>query len=367
MSFLAPLGLLFVVAIVVPVIIHLLDPDKGKHIYLGSLQFLLKAKQTQQPNYRIKQWLLLLLRCAMILLMALLLAQWLLPTPKSSQTYVLAPSDWPVNFSAQHQNQYAELLSEGATLISKDFSGSELMATLAQLPSGSQQHVFVANNVALLPEMRVASRGNIYWYIAEQYQGPADIANWLILASGTTQPMANLMAQKLQALPKLQVEVQLYSTSRPETHSYDMLINLSGQPLQQQFLSALKPAAQLLSHAEQPYVDSLDAEFTEDGVPQTLSRALSGRIQHLFHPQLLGQLETWIQQPWFAPSLLALYHKASGKGPMAANVVSEQLELSQSNETIKQPWNELLLSLLLLLWALERLLSFRLNQQRLAE
>ncbi|MCC2605668.1 BatA domain-containing protein [Planctobacterium marinum] len=367
MSFLLPLGLLFALAIVVPVIIHLLDPDKGKHIYLGSLQFLLKAKQTQQPNYRIQQWWLLLLRCLMIVLMALLLAQWLLPAVKSSQSYVLVPGDWPQHFSTQQQNQYTELLSEGATLIRKDVSGAELMATLAQLPAASSQHVFVRNSAAMVPEFRVAGRDNIFWHIAEQYRGPADAANWLILASGTTQSLANLMAQKLQTLPKLQVDVQLYSTTRSETHNYDMLINLSGQPLQESHFSLLNASAQIFSHAEQPQVHSLVAGFNDDGLPITLRQFFSGQIHHLFHPELLTKLDSWPEQPWFAASLLALYHNAGREGAIAANQVSEQLQRSQSGHPVKQPWQELLLLALLLVWLGERLLSFKLNKQRLAE
>lgn len=58
----------------IPILIHLFNPSKGKIILIGNIKFIDKAKNLRVTEIRIRQWLLLLLRLAILFLLTLLLA-----------------------------------------------------------------------------------------------------------------------------------------------------------------------------------------------------------------------------------------------------------------------------------------------------
>ena len=64
MSFLAPLLLLGVAALAVPILIHLVERERGQAIRFPSLMFLHKIPYKSLRRQRIRNWLLLLLRCS---------------------------------------------------------------------------------------------------------------------------------------------------------------------------------------------------------------------------------------------------------------------------------------------------------------
>ncbi|MDI9364234.1 MAG: BatA domain-containing protein [Flavobacterium sp.] len=80
-----PTWLLASTGIIVPIVIHLWHPKRGKTLKVGSLAFLQQSSKQQSTSLKITNWLLLLIRCLLILLLALLLAkpQWQ-STPKAN-------------------------------------------------------------------------------------------------------------------------------------------------------------------------------------------------------------------------------------------------------------------------------------------
>ena len=75
MSFLAPLLLLGVAALAVPILIHLVERERGQAIQFPSLMFLHKIPYKSLRRQRIRNWLLLLLRCAALLLLVMAFAR----------------------------------------------------------------------------------------------------------------------------------------------------------------------------------------------------------------------------------------------------------------------------------------------------
>lgn len=85
LTLLQPIWLLVSTGIIVPIVIHLWHVKRGKTLKVGSLAFLQQTSKQQSTSLKITDWLLLLLRCLLIMLLALLLAkpQWQ-STPKAN-------------------------------------------------------------------------------------------------------------------------------------------------------------------------------------------------------------------------------------------------------------------------------------------
>jgi len=93
LQFLQPIWLWGLTGIVVPVVIHLWNIKQGKVLRVGSIIFMQESPQKQSRNIKISDWLLLLLRCLLIILAALLLAgPVLIQTAKrNTQGWILIP------------------------------------------------------------------------------------------------------------------------------------------------------------------------------------------------------------------------------------------------------------------------------------
>jgi hypothetical protein len=74
LQFTAPIWLYTATAMALPLLIHLWNLRKGKRLKIGSLLLITQSIQPTARQLRITEWLLLLLRCLLILLLSLLLA-----------------------------------------------------------------------------------------------------------------------------------------------------------------------------------------------------------------------------------------------------------------------------------------------------
>jgi hypothetical protein len=74
MHFLQPIWLAAMAGIVLPVVIHFWNDRRGKVLRIGSISFLEGASQRMAWSRRIADWWLLLLRCLLMMALALLLA-----------------------------------------------------------------------------------------------------------------------------------------------------------------------------------------------------------------------------------------------------------------------------------------------------
>ena len=74
-SLAATLALLGLVALAIPVLIHLFNPGKGRLVWVGNIELVRLAKKKAVTEYRLTQWLLLLLRLFILVFITLLLAE----------------------------------------------------------------------------------------------------------------------------------------------------------------------------------------------------------------------------------------------------------------------------------------------------
>ena len=91
LQFLNPIWLAAGAGIIIPVIIHLWNIRKGKVLRIGSTLLMTDATQQTSSSLRPTQWLLLLLRCLMILALAMLMAgpEWQIMKQKEKYGWVL--------------------------------------------------------------------------------------------------------------------------------------------------------------------------------------------------------------------------------------------------------------------------------------
>ena len=75
MTFLNPALLLGLFAVAVPIIIHLLNRRRFRRVPWAAMRFLKVSVEQNQRRMKIEDFILLLLRCAMVALLALALAR----------------------------------------------------------------------------------------------------------------------------------------------------------------------------------------------------------------------------------------------------------------------------------------------------
>ncbi len=120
---------------VLPLLLHLLRREKPKPMTLPTFEFLRRAAATSSRSRRMDQILLLLIRIATILCLALLLARPKLNTQGSGQATALAIVIDNSFYSAQPVNGTPQI----------EIARQKAAALLASLPAGSQVAVIDAN------------------------------------------------------------------------------------------------------------------------------------------------------------------------------------------------------------------------------
>lgn len=75
MQFLYPIGLLALAGLIIPLIIHLWNIKQGKTLKIGSIALLGESSRASSKSFRINDWLLLMLRCLLIILTTFILAR----------------------------------------------------------------------------------------------------------------------------------------------------------------------------------------------------------------------------------------------------------------------------------------------------
>lgn len=75
MQLLYPIGLLALAGLIIPVIIHLWNVKKGKTLKIGSIALLGESARASSKSLHIKDWPLFILRCLLLILITILLAQ----------------------------------------------------------------------------------------------------------------------------------------------------------------------------------------------------------------------------------------------------------------------------------------------------
>ncbi|MBE7171254.1 MAG: BatA domain-containing protein [Williamsia sp.] len=191
--------------LVVPVIIHLWNVREGKTLKIGSIQLLQQTAQPHASSLRLRDWLLLLLRCLLILLLTLLLAGPYWP----SHTKPAQQAGWIVLDPQNRKELYTlfkpridSLLGKGLelhdfsgafpafqkeTLLSPDSSGTadstsywiRLERLYKQAPAGMPVYLYTNNELKNFTGKRPASASNLHWQAATLRDS---VSSWLAAA-----------------------------------------------------------------------------------------------------------------------------------------------------------------------------------------
>lgn len=73
MQLLFPIGLLAISSLIVPILIHLWNVKRGRTLKIGSISLLGESSTLQSKSLKIKDWLLFLVRCLLLLILTIIL------------------------------------------------------------------------------------------------------------------------------------------------------------------------------------------------------------------------------------------------------------------------------------------------------
>lgn len=124
LQFLAPIWLYTSTAVALPLLIHLWNLRKGKRLKIGSLLLITQSIQPTARQIRLTEWLLLLLRCLLIILIALLLSgpYWQQKTVTGDQKgWVMIPRESVSNIYPVFKTRIDSLLQQGYELHAFNF------------------------------------------------------------------------------------------------------------------------------------------------------------------------------------------------------------------------------------------------------
>ncbi len=179
---LAPAGLWGLLALGVPIAIHLISRGRGRRVLIGNLELVRAARQAQVTTPRITEWLLLLLRLLVILVATLLLARLALPglgAVDSDASYVtpgwLAAATVSEREALLGLDPPARVLAAGYPAIGdytpagegKDYNAWPLLAErLSTLRHAGRVDVYAERRASNFGEQRPALPGDIHWHLA---------------------------------------------------------------------------------------------------------------------------------------------------------------------------------------------------------
>jgi hypothetical protein len=162
MNFLFPTFLIGLVAIAIPIIIHLFNFRKYKKVYFTNVQFLKELKQESDSKSKLKEWLILAMRILAIACLVFAFAQPFIPGKSKALQGEKAISIYIDNsFSMESTNKKGTLLEnakEYATEIVNTFNASDKFQLLTNDFEGKHQR-FVSKEdfIEQLNEVKISA------------------------------------------------------------------------------------------------------------------------------------------------------------------------------------------------------------------
>ncbi|MBO9674761.1 MAG: BatA domain-containing protein [Sphingobacteriaceae bacterium] len=164
MHFLYPISLFALAGIIVPLIIHLWNVKQGKTIKIGSIALLGESSSASSKSFKINDWLLFVLRCLLLVLLAFLLARPYLKrtiTGSNKNGWILVDKNIFPQVFKTHQKTIDSLLKKGYEMhdFNIDFKPLTLKDTLnnetKQVNTLNYSALFSAANQFLAPGAKV--------------------------------------------------------------------------------------------------------------------------------------------------------------------------------------------------------------------
>ncbi len=254
LQFLSPLAFFALAALFIPLAIHLLSRKSGKRLKVGSIRFLKAAESRRLKSFRLNEVPLLLLRCTLLMVMTLLLAQpqWLrfAQSSDSRGRVLIAP----------------ELLSE---------MNPRLKEQIDSLSAAGHELFALAPNFPKLQERGALATRTNYWSLAREFAQAThgDMPIWIF-----TSEAARSFRGERPALPE-NFTWQGYSASHTEhwLHAAKLVHEDSVQ-----FLMGESTARQTAYSRFTAKLPALPAEVLLEGFPPVaISRAANGSALQL--------------------------------------------------------------------------------------
>ena len=168
MQLLYPIGLLALIALIIPLIIHLWNVKESKTLKIGSISLLGVSARVSSKSFRITDWFLFILRCILIILIAFLLTQPYLKkilNPKNKGGWILVEkSKFPQVFKNNRKTIDSLIKSNYAI---HDFNmGFSLLSLKDTIASETEKPVNALKHTVLLKELNnlVPSGTTVYLY-----------------------------------------------------------------------------------------------------------------------------------------------------------------------------------------------------------
>jgi len=214
-QFIYPIGFLALASILLPIIIHLWKVKQGKTLKIGSIAFLGESSNRSSKSFKITDWLLLAIRCLLLILIAFLLAQPFINEKILAQNdkgWVLINQNNLKEVYKQEQKTIDSLLEAGFELHdfnlgfkalvlsdtvqvqSPDLSNQALLKQLNTiLPAGFKVYLFANNQINQTGESPVKTALNI---IFKPITGLDSITEKVIDAYTTNQDSMRILVLK---------------------------------------------------------------------------------------------------------------------------------------------------------------------------
>ena len=189
-------------AVAIPLIIHLWNDRQGKTLLIGSIAFLDKSSRRQSRSPRISEWLLLILRCLLLLVLALLLSGpfWRKPPAVAAKGWVLlgdttlASGSYKILIDSLlrsgYQRHALEVYRDGGTTdrdgLAADHEGgtrdtstgpswwAAFLAMDHRAPAGIPFYVFTDGRLVHFRGGRPSTDRVVHWYLASDTAAAAD-------------------------------------------------------------------------------------------------------------------------------------------------------------------------------------------------
>ncbi len=202
LQLLNPLWLWAIAGLIVPVLIHLWHIKTGKTLKIGSIALLAESARQSSRSFRITDWLLLLLRCILLLLLALLLTgpYWQKQAQQAkTKGWILIEKEPIKEVYAHFKPQVDSLLKAGYELHEFDasFKAIKLEEALKdtsrkpnpprtywslvkllqqQLPQKLPVYLFTSNQLQHFKNTRPALNINLHW---KTYTPADSVSTWI--------------------------------------------------------------------------------------------------------------------------------------------------------------------------------------------
>lgn len=168
MTFLQPAFLWGLLAIAIPVLIHLWHQKQGQPLPWAAMQWLHEASEQQQRGLKFDDLLLLIVRCLAIALLSVLLAQPVWepdPTTKMGQGVHIVASDSLVRSTFRFELDRARQAGEPVVSIPAPTNPVQLQTVLDSLRQpGVSMHLYIRNDASLadVPQISVPDRFSLH-------------------------------------------------------------------------------------------------------------------------------------------------------------------------------------------------------------